>query len=581
MAQARRILVVEDDPYTRDLAATALRGQGYEVVGAARMAQGLEAARALRPHLLLSDIVLPDGSGIDLACALRDELSKKDMPVVILMSAFSKGRAADQRSMKEHAGAAAFVTKPLSIPHLLDLVAQQLNVPCVSESSADLSENLPRATPLPDAVSRPAGASESSAGQPSPPAPGGGEPSPPDPETPKLAEPPEPSGTEPAFTLLGALASAWRKGWTGALLLTRSSGEKQVEKRIVIERGQIVWATTSLTDEKLGRVLLRLGWLPRDQYEQTLQEAARTGKRHGEVLVARGFLTAWQLEDALLQQIEQIVINALGWPEGTYRLAASTGRIETSRRIVTSPIPRLVTRAFRDAIGTERLDTRLAPLGDQPLVRKPEVPAAAIAQLAPGLEENRVLEALASPCPLDRALAAHPDGPEAARPFLGALLALGIVAPATTGPPGGAPAPANPARGRSRGWAGEAPQTPTSPPAPDPAERRAAEEAARRLLTAEAAFDAGRQAAERGDLAAAATALERATALCPDEGEYRAWAAWVRALSARAAFDQALDAVAAEMEAAAGLTPSSEAIFALIERAIRLRTAPGGESGSS
>jgi CheY-like chemotaxis protein len=631
MTPARRILVVEDDPYTRDLAGTALRGQGYEVVAAARMAQGLEAARALRPHLLLSDVVLPDGSGIDMARALREELPKKDMPVVILMSAFSKGRTADQRSMKEHAGAAAFVTKPLSIPHLLDVVAQHLNVSYVGESPRELSETLPRATHLPGAVSHPAGASGISAGQLPPPAPGaGGPPAPPgaepalhaEPATVGEAAPPpalrnaaapmtpaEPSAAGVSLNLLVALASAWRKGWTGTLLLTRSSGEKQVEKRIVIEQGQIVWATTSLTDEKLGRVLLRLGWLPREQYEPTLQEAARTGKQHGEVLVARGFLTAWQLEDALLQQIEQIVINALGWPEGTYRLAASTGRLETSRRIVTSPIPRLVLRAFREVIGTDRLDARLAALGDQPIARKPSVPAAAIAQLAPGPEEHRVLEALVTPGPLDRALAAHPEGPEAARPFVGALLALGIVAPATDGPPGGAlastghpvhdpagatprpstpaerphPASMKPTRGLSPGRASEAPQTPKSrpTPAPDPAERQAAEEAARRLLTAEAASDAGRQAAERGDLAAAATALERAASLCPGEGEYRAWAAWVRALSARAAFDQALDAVTVELEAAAGLTPSSEGIFELIERVIRLRTAPGGGSGPS
>ncbi|HEY8368505.1 MAG TPA: response regulator, partial [Thermodesulfobacteriota bacterium] len=126
MPSGPRILVIDDDPYTRDLAATALRGRGYEVVAAARFQQGLEAARAQRPHLLLCDVVLPDGSGVDLARALHHELPEREVPIVVLMSAFSRGRLADQRRMKEEAKAVAFLTKPLSLPAVLDLVQQHL-----------------------------------------------------------------------------------------------------------------------------------------------------------------------------------------------------------------------------------------------------------------------------------------------------------------------------------------------------------------------------------------------------------------------------------------------------------------------
>jgi hypothetical protein len=51
----------------------------------------------------------------------------------------------------------------------------------------------------------------------------------------------------------------------------------------------------------------------------------------------------------------------------------------------------------------------------------------------------------------------------------------------------------------------------------------------------------------------------------------------VRARAARAAFDRALDEITAEMEQAAGLTPSSEGIYELIQQVIRLRRA--GEEG--
>jgi hypothetical protein len=112
----------------------------------------------------------------------------------------------------------------------------------------------------------------------------------------------------------------------------------------------------------------------------------------------------------------------------------------------------------------------------------------------------------------------------------------------------------------------------TATPPPSSAERSAAESAARGLLEAESAFEAGRSAVERGDLAAANEAILRAIALCPDEGEYRAWGAWIRALGARKAFDEALDAALSDLEQAVALTPSAETIQELIEGVIRLRT---------
>ena len=73
------------------------------------------------------------------------------------------------------------------------------------------------------------------------------------------------------------------------------------------------------------------------------------------------------------------------------------------------------------------------------------------------------------------------------------------------------------------------------------------------------------------DLTAAAEAMARAVTLCPEEGEYRAWAAWIKALVAREAFDRALDSALADLEQAVALTPSAETIQQLIEGVTRLR----------
>ncbi len=554
MSAGHRILVVDDDAYTRDLAATALRGRGYEVVGAARFQQGLEAARAQRPHLMLCDVVLPDGSGVDLAKALRHELPDREVPIVILMSAFSKGRLADQRRMKDDAKAVAFLTKPLSLPAVVDLVLEQLPLahaapPPAEDASLDAVAFDPNelegagVVPAAQAVAtRPLPARES-------------------------------AGAPPGSNLILGLTNAWRKGWTGTLTVTR----QQIEKQIVLDRGHIVWCTTTLTEERLGRVMLRLGFLPRDQYESSLKEAVERKRRLGEVLVHRGYLTQWQLDDALVQQMEGIVLGALAWPEGSYQVVATTGKPATKDRLAVSPVPRLIVRAFIEVMSGDRLAARLAAGGDEPVARRPDVPPAALAQLSPSLEEARFLDALVTPAPVSAQLAAHPHGPDAAAPYLGALLALGIVAPAgeapgarprpTTPPvPPVSPEPPAPAR------AARPAARPAAPGAPSAAERAAAEQAARRLLEAESAFEAGRSAVERNDLAAAAEAISLAVDLCPEEGDYRAWAAWIKALAARAAFDAALDGALRELEQAAALTPSAETTQELIQGVIRLRT---------
>jgi hypothetical protein len=46
------------------------------------------------------------------------------------------------------------------------------------------------------------------------------------------------------------------------ITVTRPLGEKAAEKRLAVERGRVVWASTNLTNEKLGRLLMELGWLP-------------------------------------------------------------------------------------------------------------------------------------------------------------------------------------------------------------------------------------------------------------------------------------------------------------------------------
>jgi CheY-like chemotaxis protein len=79
------VLVVEDDPDGLDLVTNVLRWSGAMVTAATNARSGLAAARQVRPHVVVTDISMPDEDGYWLADQLRAE--GIDAPV-IAMSAF-------------------------------------------------------------------------------------------------------------------------------------------------------------------------------------------------------------------------------------------------------------------------------------------------------------------------------------------------------------------------------------------------------------------------------------------------------------------------------------------------------------
>ena len=101
-------LVVDDDYRVAGIhAAFVERVPGYAVVGKAHSAaQALTLARALRPHLVLMDIYLPDGDGLGVA---RSLLGEPDPPAVIVISA-ARDLASVRQAMQ--LGAMHYLVKP-------------------------------------------------------------------------------------------------------------------------------------------------------------------------------------------------------------------------------------------------------------------------------------------------------------------------------------------------------------------------------------------------------------------------------------------------------------------------------------
>jgi two-component system response regulator FlrC len=114
-----RILIVDDDPGFRRLLETILRGEGYRVELAGSVREGMAAARRTQFPLVLSDLKLPDGDGIQMLRWLREN---SPSTAVILITAFGTvGSAVEAMKL----GAEDYLGKPLASPDELRLLVRR------------------------------------------------------------------------------------------------------------------------------------------------------------------------------------------------------------------------------------------------------------------------------------------------------------------------------------------------------------------------------------------------------------------------------------------------------------------------
>ena len=119
-SQPRTVLVVEDDERTAAFLIDNLAADGFAAVGVSRVGEAVRAVEARRPALVLLDLMLADGSGLDVLDSIRsaDGLASRidpDVPVIVLT-----GRAGEHDRVRGLTrGADDYVCKPFSYAELL------------------------------------------------------------------------------------------------------------------------------------------------------------------------------------------------------------------------------------------------------------------------------------------------------------------------------------------------------------------------------------------------------------------------------------------------------------------------------
>lgn len=118
----KTILVVEDNPYSREMLSHVLNGEGFSVITAEDGLQALELVKDVQPDLIITDINMPNIDGIELTKQLREQFKSTSLPIVVVSAL-----GGEMISKAIEAGADEAMQKPLQLDSLFTLVRQILS----------------------------------------------------------------------------------------------------------------------------------------------------------------------------------------------------------------------------------------------------------------------------------------------------------------------------------------------------------------------------------------------------------------------------------------------------------------------
>jgi two-component system, NtrC family, response regulator PilR len=131
-----RLLVVDDEASIRDMLAFFFHKRGFEVLTASSFTEGIAAAGRLTPDIVLSDIKMPDGNGLDLLRKIKADSPK--VPVIMITAHTSTQDAIE--AMK--AGAVDYIAKPFNMEELAMIVDRALGEKNLLDENVYLKQEL-------------------------------------------------------------------------------------------------------------------------------------------------------------------------------------------------------------------------------------------------------------------------------------------------------------------------------------------------------------------------------------------------------------------------------------------------------
>lgn len=122
----KTILIIEDEPDVTTYLSTILDDNGYDVQTASNGFEAMEKIRIAKPDLISLDISLPEKSGVNIYCELKEDPQLSSIPVV-MVTGIQKDFEKYIRMQKYLPPPDGFIAKPFVVNELLRVISKLLN----------------------------------------------------------------------------------------------------------------------------------------------------------------------------------------------------------------------------------------------------------------------------------------------------------------------------------------------------------------------------------------------------------------------------------------------------------------------
>ena len=298
------VLVVEDDPHFGRQLTDLFEFLGYRVELATTGTEGVAAFERLEVDFLLTDLMLPGMSGVEVVKRVRGLPGGEGLPVM-MMSAIYKNPKLFEKELRQ-LDILEFVAKPFS---LIDLGRK---IDAVLDDTVELDADDARITAtgswriedIDDALGETGRGLES-------------------------------LGRFDRRSLFGLLLDLFKGHAAGRLVLSHLRSRREV----YLLNGYPVWATSDHPDESVEAVLVRQGVLLVSALSELHMQASREGTTVPQVALGRGLCTAEQLLAAERTRVRRVVVGAFQWAAGDYEWEAGDAFVDRVAVHETNPLP--------------------------------------------------------------------------------------------------------------------------------------------------------------------------------------------------------------------------------------------------
>ena len=120
----KKILIVDDNADLVRIMGVHLEGHGYSVVSASDVAEAIKAVQKEKPDLIILDVAMPGGDGLDVLRQLNASNPRNMIPVIVVTGMEPKAKAEAFAT-----GAVDFYLKPVNMDTLLECIREHIGQP--------------------------------------------------------------------------------------------------------------------------------------------------------------------------------------------------------------------------------------------------------------------------------------------------------------------------------------------------------------------------------------------------------------------------------------------------------------------